>query len=389
MSRPARRARPSIAVNAVLLSAVMIAVTSCTRGAAGGSALHPAAHAASRSLAAAFPHPAARTESLNVYDHTLSGDMSAAVAGVPARVYVPNSESASVNVIDPATFRVVAHYRVGQHPQHITPSWDLRWLYVNNTNSNSLTVIDIRTGRPTGRVIAVTDPYNLYFTPDGTRAIVVAERYQRLDFYDPRTWRLLRSVAIPALGPDHLDFSADGRFLVVSAEFSGWVVKVSVTSMRVTGRSRVGGLPVDVRLSPDGKTFYVANQGLGGVTILDATTLRRIGFLATGIGAHGLAISRDTKELYVANRLAGTISMISFATREVTATRHVGGSPDMMQVSPNGQQLWVSNRFNTSVSAISTRTGRVLHVIPVGSSPHGLSLFPQPGRFSLGHNGEY
>ena len=193
--------------------------------------------------------------------------MSPAVTGMPERVYVPNSESASVDVIDPHTYRIVAHYPVGQYPQHITPSWDLRWLYVNNTYSNSLTVIDPRTGRRTGKVIPVTDPYNLYFTPDGQKAIVVAEAYQRLDFYNARTWRLLKHVAIPAIGPDHLDFSADGRSLAVSAEFNGWVVRVSTASMRVTGRCYVGGLPIDVKLSPDGKVFYVANQGLGGVTI--------------------------------------------------------------------------------------------------------------------------
>src|SRR5215472_659137 len=350
------------------------------------TAAMPSPVAATRSPAAATS-VTARTGSLNVYGRALSGDMSPAVTGIPERVYVPDSESASVDVIDPRTFRVVAHYPVGQYPQHITPSWDLRWLYVNNTDSNSLTVLDPRTGRPTGKVIPVTDPYNLYFTPNGQRAIVVAEGYNRLDFYNPRTWRFLRSVAIPASGPDHLDFSADGRSLVVSGEFSGWVIRVSTTSMRVTGRCYVGGLPVDVKLAPDGKNFYVANQGLGGVTIVDASTLRRIGFLATGDGAHGLAVSRDSKNLYVSNRLAGTISVIRFATREVIATWHIGGSPDMIQVSPSGNQVWVSNRFNASVSVISTRTGKVLHVISVGSSPHGLALFPQPGRFSLGHNG--
>jgi hypothetical protein len=136
----------------------------------------------------------------------------------------------------------------------------------------------------------------------------VAERYRRLDFHDPRSWRLLGSIAIPAPGPDHLDFSADGRSLVVSTEFSGWVFGVSITSMRVTGRAHVGGLPVDVKLSPDGHAYYVANQGLGGVTIVNARTLHRIRFLTTGAGGHGLAVSRDTKYFYVSNRLSGTIS---------------------------------------------------------------------------------
>jgi len=327
--------------------------------------------------------------SQNVYDHTRRGAMSSSVAAIPERVYVPNSESASVDVINPRTFRVVAHFPVGQYPEHITPSWDLRWLYVNNTYSNSLTVIDPRTGKPAGKLIHVKDPYNLYFTPDGKKAIVVAERYQRLDFYHLPSWHFMRSVAIPAAGPDHLDFSADGRSLLLSAEFSGWVFKVSITSMRVTGRCHVGGLPVDVKLSPDGSVYYVANQGLGGVTIVDARTLHRVRFMTTGAGAHGLAVSRDTRHLYVSNRLAGTISVIKFATRKVASTWQVGGSPDMLQVSASGKQLWASNRFSNSVSAISTRTGRVMHVIPVGASPHGLALFPQPGRYSVGHNGVY
>lgn len=332
--------------------------------------------------------PAQRPGSLNVYASIEHG-MSPAVAGDPERVYVPNSESGSVDVIDPATFRIVSHFSVGSYPEHITPSWNLRWLYVDNTYGNTLTVVDPSTGRPTGRVINVTDPYNLYFTPDGSKAIMVAERNRRLDFRDPRSWRLIQSVPIPAAGPDHLDFSAGGRFLLVSAEFSGDVFRVSTTSMRVTGSLHVGGAPIDVRLSPDGSAFYVANQELDGVSVIDARALRQVAFIPTGTGAHGLAVSRDARFLYVSNRLAGSISEVSFASRRVVATWHVGGSPDMMQVSPDGGELWVSNRYDGTVSVIDTRSGRVIHVIPVGSSPHGLAFFPQPGRHSLGHNGVY
>jgi YVTN family beta-propeller protein len=332
--------------------------------------------------------PAQRSPSVNVYAATEHG-RSPAVAGDPERVYVPNSESGSVDVINPETFRIVAHFSVGSYPEHITPSWNLRWLYVDDTYGNALTVVDPSTGRPTGRVINVTDPYNLYFTPDGSKAIVVAERNRRLDFRDPMSWRLIQSVPIPAAGPDHLDFSAGGRFLLVSAEFSGDVFRVSTTSMRVTGSLHVGGAPIDVRLSPDGSAFYVANQELDGVSVIDARALRQVAFIPTGTGAHGLAVSRDARFLYVSNRLAGSISEVAFASRRVVATWHVGGSPDMMQVSPNGRELWVSNRFDGTVSVIDTRTGHVIHVIPVGSSPHGLAFFPQPGRHSLGHNGVY
>jgi YVTN family beta-propeller protein len=236
----------------------------------------------------------------------------------------------------------------------------------------------------------VTDPYNLYFTPDGSKAIVVAESLERIDFRDPHTWRLIKSVPIPSPGPDHLDFTAGGGAFLISCEFGGAVYRVDTRSMRVTGRVRVGGLPIDIKLSPDGRVFYVANQGpRSGVTLISARTLRIVGFIPTDHGAHGLAISRNTRDLYVSNRLAGTISVISFARRRVVATWQVGGSPDMLQVSPNGRELWVSNRFNGTVSVINTRTGGVMHTITVGSSPHGLAFFPQPGTHSLGHNGVY
>jgi YVTN family beta-propeller protein len=325
----------------------------------------------------------------NVYAAIRPGHLSPAVRGVPERVYVPNSVSGTVTEIDPATFAVVRTFATGSSDQHITPGWNLRRLYVNNTTSNTLTVLSPRTGRPI-RMIAVADPYNLYFTPDGSKAIVVAEALQRVDFRDPHTWRLIKSVRIPSPGPDHLDFTADGHAFLISCEFAGALYRVDTRTMRVTGRVAVGGLPVDVKLSPDGTLFYVANQGpRPGLTMISARTLRVVGFIATGRGAHGLAISRDARELYVSNRLAGTISVVSFARRRVVATWHVGGSPDMLQVSPDGTQVWASNRFDGTVTVVDTRTGRLIHTIVVGSSPHGLAYFPQPGNHSLGHNGVY
>ncbi len=323
---------------------------------------------------------------VNVYAATMPGQFSPAVTGVTARVYVPNSGAGTVDVIDPATFTIVAHFAVGTVPHHITPSWDLSRLYVNNTWSSTLTEINPRTGQPVA-TIPVRDPYNLYFTLDGRMAIVVAERYKRLDFRDARTWKLIKSVTVPWPGVDHLDFSIDGRYLLASTEYSGMVVKVDTETMSLDGFVKVGGLPIDVRLAPDGTVFYVANQGRHGVSIIDPVALTEVGFIPTGKGAHGLLVSRDTKSLYVSNRLAGTISVIDFETREVKATWPTGGSPDMMQISPDGRQLWVANRYDSSVSVIDTRNGRVLAEIQVGTNPHGLVYFPQPGRFSIGHNG--
>ena len=332
--------------------------------------------------------PRSAALSRNVYAATAVGRFSAAVRGVKQRVYVPNSRSGTVTVIDPTTFQIIRRFRVGLYDQHVTPSWDLRHLYVNNTASNSLTVINPRSGRPTGE-IPVSDPYNLYFTPDGSSAIVVVESFHRLDFRDPHTWALQGRVSLPAAGPNHLDFSADGSYLLISAELSGHVVKVDLKSKQVSGKLFVGGSPVDVKLAPDGSVFFVANQMLGGVSVIDPQAMRQIGFIHTGAGAHGMAFSHDARRLYVSNRLAGSISVLDPTLRRLITTWKVGGSPDMIQISPDGRQLWVSNRFHGTVSVVDTSSGRLIHRIPTGNSPHGLAYFPQPGRYSLGHNGVY
>jgi YVTN family beta-propeller protein len=315
--------------------------------------------------------------------------MSPEVKGFPERVYVPDNATNTVTVIDPATFRIVGRFKVGDYPQHITPSWDMQHLYVENSDTNTLTEIDPRTSRPVKTITGVPEPYNLYFTPDGTKAIDVDEYQNQVQFRDPHTWRLLGIVHVPWPGVDHGEFTANGRYLLMSTEYSGVVIKIDTVSMRLVGSVVVGGRPIDVKAAPDGTVFYVANQRLNGVTVLDPNHFRIRGFIPTGAGAHGLAVSRNGRLLYVANRIAASISVISFATRRVVATWHVGGSPDMLQVSPDGSQLWTSNRFDGTVSVISTRDGRVMKVIRTGVKPHGLTYFPQPGRFSIGHNGVY
>jgi YVTN family beta-propeller protein len=338
---------------------------------------------------------AAATHSINttnVYAQDGANKIAPAARSARPLVYVPNSQSDTVDVIDPHTYKIVDHFAVGGLPQHVVPAWDLKALYVTNDTGNSLTPINPVTGKP-GPTIPVEDPYNMYFTPNGQYAIVVAERLHRLDFRDAHSFQLHNSVSVPCSGVDHMDFSADEKYLIASCEFSGQLVKVNLATERVVGTLNLPdgsiGMPQDVKLSPDGKVFYVADMHAGGLWKVDGRRLKVTGFLPTGAGVHGLYPSRDSKYLYATNRGEGSISVISFRTRKVVAKWRIpgGGSPDMGGVSADGKVLWVSGRYNGVVYAISTRNGKLLARIPVGSGPHGLSVWPQPGRYSLGHTG--
>jgi YVTN family beta-propeller protein len=305
---------------------------------------------------------------------------------------VPNSESNTVSVIDPGTYKVIDEFPVGSLPQHVTPSYDLKTLWVDNDEGNSLTPIDPATGKP-GTPIPVTDPYNLYFTPDGRYAIVVAERLRRLDFRDAHSMQLHHSLTVPCPGVDHMDFTVDGRYLVASCEFGARLIKVDVAREKLIGSLSLkpGAMPQDVKLSPDGRVFYVADMMSGGTWVIDARSFRKLGFIRTGAGAHGLYASRDSRQLYVSNRDEGSVSVISFAKQKVVDKWWLpgGGSPDMGGVSADGKVLWLSGRYDAEVYAISTRTGKLLARIPVGNGPHGLCVYPQPGRYSLGHTGVF
>ncbi|HYV16279.1 MAG TPA: YncE family protein [Conexibacter sp.] len=334
-----------------------------------------------------IPPPLSAT---NVYAAERPGRLAPRVRHDRALVYVPNSESATVDVISQRTGRIVGHYGVGRQPQHVTPSWDLRTLWVTNDLGNSLTPIDPRTGRH-GRPIGVLDPYNLYFTADGLRAIVVAEAHRELDFREPHTMRLRHRLHVPqCAGVDHMDYTADGRRALVSCEFGAAMIVVDLRRERVlrTIELRAGAMPQDVKLSPDGRTFYVADMMSGGVWLVDAHSWRVIRFQPTGRGAHGLYPSRDARTLYVSNRGEGTISLISFRTRRPYRKWTIPhGSPDMGGLSASGRVLWLSGRYNDEVYAIDTRSGRLVHRIRVGKGPHGLAVWPQPGRYSIGHTG--
>jgi YVTN family beta-propeller protein len=381
-----RRRRLALGVALISLVAIVGAVV-----VTNVSSRRPIRATASNRRSGPRPTPALGTTTsttVNVYANAAAGHFSPAVEGVPSRVYVPNSESNTVDVIDPATYTIIASFPVPRRPQHVVPAWDMKTLYVNSDLGNALTPIDPRTGVP-GPPIPVEDPYNLYFTPDGSKAIVVPEMFNSLDFRDPHSWQLIKRVPLPCRFPNHMDFTADGRAVVVSCEGSGELVRVDLVALTPSGSVKVGGSPQDVRLSPDGKVFYVADQNLGRLDVIDATTLAILSYIPTGKGAHGMYPSRDAKELYVSNRIQGTVSVISYDTRQIVATWAVrGGSPDMGGVSADGTQLWLSGRYNSEIYVIDTRTG-ALRTIPVGKGPHGMCVFPQPGSISLGHTGNY
>ena len=330
----------------------------------------------------------------NIYADAGAGLLSPAAKAATPLVYVPHTKSGEVWVIDPKTFAVVGRYKLGRELQHVVPSYDMTTLYATDDLGDTLTPFDPVTGKP-GKTFPVHDPYNMYFTPDGKYAISVAEREHQLIYYDPHTWRQVGSTPAPDChGIDHADFTADGRTAVFTCEFAGRVAVIDVAERKVLRmidmphRNTMMG-PQDIKLAPDGSVFYIADSQEGGVWVLDGAATKVLRQIPTGAGAHGLYLSRDATKLYVTNRLAGSVSVLDAYTGAIQTTWNIpgGGSPDMGNVSADGTQLWLAGRYHEVVYVLSTADGSLIRKIPVGPGPHGICVWPQPGRYSLGHTG--
>ena len=413
---PARSARRVLLVGIIALGAACTAYPKAGPASSptiAGQLLPPAVTGSPPTTVDPTPSPAgsgsvghATSGGSNVYSAAGANEFSPAVAGARPLVYVPAAQpgaAGTVDVIDQTTMTVVSSFRSGSLSQHVVPSWDLRTLYVTASAANQLVPIDPTTAQP-GRPIPVTRPYNLYFVPDGSRAVVQAEEKNRIDYYDAKTWKLLKSVPSTCKGNNHADWSADGTYFVVTCEFSGDLLKVDTATGDIITKVHLPGaaMPQDVRLTPDGSKFYVADMMSDGVWVLDGTTMRVTGPIATGVGAHGIYPSRDGTVMYVSNRGRhmgdedrpsrpgeGSVSVVDPKTDRVIATWSIpgGGSPDMGGVNADGTRLWLSGRYDSVVYVFDTSSGQLLSKIPVHAGPHGLAVWPQPGRYSLGHTG--
>jgi YVTN family beta-propeller protein len=382
---------------ALLLVAVIAgcAAPTPTPAATEQAAAAPAAPQA-QAHADALPGMPPVTDAHNVYAAAGAGMLSDAVKDAKPLVYVPHTKSGDVWVIDQKTFEVVGKYPLGGELQHVIPAYDMKTLYASDDTTDKLTPFDPVTGKP-GSNIPIVDPYNMYFTPDGRSAISVAERFKKLVFYDPKTWKEQMTLPVPeCAGIDHAEFSPDGRTAVFTCEFAGRVAVIDVADRKLLRmidmpkrNTHMG--PQDIKIAPDGSAYYIADSQQNGVWVLDADATKVVREIPTGHGAHGLYLSRDATKLYVTNRHAGTVSVLDSYTGAFITTWQIPGaaSPDMGNVTADGKQLWLSGRYNGMVYVLSTDDGHLIKQIPVGNGPHGLAIFPQPGRYSMGHTGNY
>jgi YVTN family beta-propeller protein len=255
---------------------------------------------------------------------------SAEKAAAPVRIYVTNQLDNTASVIDGATHKIVATVRVGVSPAQMAVSPDRKSVYIANTGSNTVSVLNTHNDT-IARTIAL---------PPGSRPIDVA-------------------------------VNPNGRYLYTADGGSNRVSVLDTRSKRVVASVRVGTQPLSVAVAPDGKAVYAANSGAGDVSVIDARTNRVVRAIPTGRFPSGVAVTPDGASLYVTNELSG-VTVIDAGSGTVAA-RLREPSPFGVAISPNGARAYVTDLGPGRVTAIDTGTHRVSSTVSVG--PYGTDPF--------------
>ena len=305
-----------------------------------------------------------------------------AVPAGAASLYVTNTKSDSISIIDTNTFEVTGTIPLGKgKPNRIVFEPNGRTAWVVYDRSHDLGVVDATTKKLVKRLKIGGNPYNLAVSPDNRYLYVLDwasdTSNDEVIAWDLKTekieWRLEVST-----WPAHSVFSRDGKLLYVSGETAGDLTVIDLASRTAVARVvHGGGDAMGLALSPDGKTLYAGTGENKSVLKLDTATHKQVGTIAVPGVVHETTLTLDGKFLYVTLRKANKVVVISTADDRIVKTIDSRGYPDLVTMEPSGRYALVTNRYADHVSVIDLATHTPVRSIPVGKAPHGMALRPR------------
>ena len=301
-------------------------------------------------------------------------------------IFVLNSLSADIAVVDPVSFTVVKRIPTGKEPHHLYLSPDEKSLIVANALGDSLTFVDPRTAEVQRVVRNVPDPYHLRFSPDMKWFVTAANRLDHVDLYRwqgsqaAEPLQLVKRIRAPKT-PSHLSIDTKSTTVYVSLQDSDEILAIDIATQAVKWKQAVGKMPADIYLTPDDRVLLVGLTGDKFVEAWDVSGAapRLVRRIQTGDGAHSFRAWGDKRHVLVSNRAANTISKIDIGTLSVVDQFPGPAGPDDMELLSDGRTLLVTSRWAGKVTQIDTTTRKVVRQVKVGKSPHGIwTLDHQP-----------
>jgi YVTN family beta-propeller protein len=307
------------------------------------------------------------------------------VPAAAGSLYITNTKSNSISIIDTTTLEVTGTIPLGQgKPNRILfhPDGKLAWVIYDK--SHDLGIVDADARKLVKRVKIGGNPYNLNFSPDGRHLYVLDwssdTSNDEIIVWDLKAekieWRLEVST-----WPAHSVFSRDGRLFYVSGETAGDVTVIDTTTRAAVARIiHGGGDAMGLALTVDGKWLYAGAGENKSVLKIDTTTNKQVATIAVPGVVHETTLTLDGKFLYVTLRKANKVVIVSTADDKIVKIVDSRGYPDLVTMEPSGKYALVSNRYADAVSVIDVATHKEVRRIPVGKAPHGMALRPMESR---------
>jgi YVTN family beta-propeller protein len=319
-----------------------------------------------------------------------------------ARIYVTNSASDTVDVVDPGTNKVVQVLRGIEFPHGIAFSPDTTRVYLSVESESVLDVVDRKSGEILHKIALSGRPNNIDISKDGARVIVAIRTPPgAIDFIDTAALKLERTL--PVNGSVHNVYvTPDGKYAVAGSIEGKIATVIDMQSEKIAWEMKFedGVRPMAFETNADGSTnrMFVQISHFNGFVAVDfakhAETARiKLPDEPGGFGAaegrlrtpsHGIGVSPDGKSLWVNSTQANAV--FAYSLPDLRLLGHValplvhglgvtptGSVPEWITFTPDSKLVYVSNSATSSVSVIDTTAIKEVALIPVGEVPKRVS----------------
>lgn len=300
-------------------------------------------------------------------------------------LYVTNSGSGDISVIDLGTLKVMGDIPVGAAVHGAAVEADGRKLFTTIESNNTLRVINTATNKIEATIKLTGRPNQCAVTPNGKYVAVPIRDGNSVDIVDVAQRKVVK--VLPVKIPHNCFDAGSNRYIFVSSMGSDEIDRIDLTTMQYAGKTPVGGVPRPYVVTKDGRTMYVALSDLHGFAIVDVATNRVIQkfrmpaenltprphpFEPINTLTHGLGLTPDETELWVTSLLDDCMYVYNIATKKIVARVPTGVAPNWVTFSPDGKYCCVSNAGSDDVSIIDVKTRKEVARIKVGQVPKRL-----------------
>ena len=307
------------------------------------------------------------------------------LAAASVRIIQTNSAGDSVDVIDPATDKVIGEIAGIEVNHGAAAAPDGSRYFISNEAESTLDVVDAKSLKVTRNIRLSGHPNNIAISQDGRRVYVaIVQAPGAVDIID--TGSLERVKTLPLKGGVHNTYvTPDDRFVV-----AGSVVGKILTVIDRRTEQPVWELPFDNGVRPiafeqngGGSThrLFVQLSNLHGFAIVDFAARKEVGRVSLPAAppgkkpdidstpSHGIGVSPDGQTLWVNSSLNNKVYVYSLPDLKSMGGVDVGRTPDWLTFTPDSRKVYVSNAGANSVSAIDMKSMKELARIKVGEVP--------------------